>query len=117
MSNEMKKPEGHIIVPSVNVYETETAYVIEALMTGVTKENVDVKLDKDKLTIFGKTQPVKCEQCILREIEIGNYYRVFQTNAELDVQRIHAELESGILKVTLPKHERALPRDIPIAME
>ena len=111
------KPEGPVVVPSVNIYETETAYMIEALMPGVKKEDIEVKLDKNKLTIFGKTQPVTCEQCILREIESGNYYRVFQTNAELDVQRIHAELESGILKVTLPKHERALPRDIAITMD
>ena len=117
MSNENKKQEGNIIVPSVNIYETDAAYVIEALMPGVTKENVEVKLDQDKLTVFGKTTPAECEQCILREIESGNYYRVFRTNAELDVQKIHAELESGILKVTLPKHERALPRDIPITMD
>ena len=50
----------------------------------------------------------------MREIEDGNYYRVFKVGDSIDVEKITAKVEHGVLRVTLPKHDRVKPREIPI---
>jgi len=51
---------------------------------------------------------------VLRQFNIGNYYRAFQLSDEYDKEKITAKLENGLLQVTVPKREEVKPRKIEI---
>jgi HSP20 family protein len=108
--------EGRLIAPKVNIHETSDEFILKALMPGVKKEDVEVALAEGELTLYGKVTPVEVDEssAILQEIGNQNFYRVFTVNDPLDVDKIKARLEDGILTVLLPKHERAKPREIPV---
>jgi HSP20 family protein len=111
--------EGLLIAPTVDIYETDDDFILKALMPGVKKDNVDVKYAEGALTVYGRVDikdPVK-ESYVLKEIENGNYYRVFKVSDSIDVDKIQAKMFDGILTLTLPKHERVKPKEIPITLE
>lgn len=109
--------QGKLLPPQVNIYETKDEYILMARMPGVKKDAVEVKLSDGHLTIYGKTESQEpCECFVLREIDEGNYYRVFKVSDSLDVEKIQARLENGLLRVHLPKHERVKPREIPVEL-
>ena len=110
--------QGLLIAPSASIYETEDDFIMKVNMPGVNKDEVEVKLSHDELMIYGRViQEVQDpKQYLLKEIEDGNYYRVFRVSESVDVRQIKAKMEEGILTLTLPKHERIKPRDIPIEM-
>lgn len=108
--------DGLLLAPAVDIYETKDDFVMKLLMPGVKKDTVEVKMDNDELMIYGRV-PEELhvrERVILNEIDTGNYYRVFKVSDSVDVEQIKAKMDDGILIVTLPKHERTKPREIPI---
>jgi len=108
--------EGRLIAPQSDIYETQDAYVLQCLMPGVTKDVVQVSLTDGELIIYAETNrtDLNCDCYVLREIEDGNYYRVFKVGDSVDVEKISAKVEHGVLRVQLPKHDRVKPREIPI---
>lgn len=102
--------------PFVDIFETEDEYTLVASMPGVSKENVQLKIEEDSLLIFGKVNYDEAisRKYILNENEIGNYFRRFNISESIDVSKIEAKFENGQLLVNLPKHERVKPRKISI---
>jgi HSP20 family molecular chaperone IbpA len=85
-------------------------------MPGVSRENIQLKLEDTSLAIFGRinfSEAIK-RNYILNENEIGNYYRKFNISNSIDETRIEAKFENGQLNVKLPKHDRVKPRTISI---
>lgn len=104
------------IAPLVDIYETKDDYYLTAQMPGVKKEDVKIKLEEGNLVIMGRIdyeQNVN-HKYVLKETEIGNYYRRFKISDSVDETKIDAKLESGILNVKLPKHDRLKPKTIEI---
>jgi HSP20 family protein len=56
----------------------------------------------------------KDESDVLIEFEIGRYYRQFTLSEVVDQSKIEAKLEDGVLRLTLPKAEKAIPRQIAV---
>ena len=86
---------------------------------GKLKEGLEVTISEGELSIYGRVAREAFEKedaYILNEICSGDYYRVFKINETIDVDKIKATLDQGMLRVTLPKHERAKPREIPIEL-
>lgn len=106
------------VLPEVNIYETDTEFVLKANMPGVSRSDVAVKVENDTLILFGKitdyADAVK-RKYILNESEIGNYYRDFKISENIDVNKIEARLDNGQLIVNLPKIEKAKTRTIEIS--
>ncbi len=104
------------IAPLVDIYETNDDYFLTALMPGVNKENVKIKLEEGQLVIMGRIDYDNAvnRRYVLHETEIGNYYRRFKISSSVDESKIDAKLENGILNVKLPKHERVKPKTIEI---
>lgn len=104
------------IAPLVDIYETNDDYFLTALMPGVNKENVKIKLEEGQLVIMGRIDYDSAvnRRYVLHETEIGNYYRRFKISNSVDESKIDAKLENGILNVKLPKHERVKPKTIEI---
>ncbi len=105
------------ISPMINIYETDDNYQLEAFMPGVDRENIKIKYEDGSLIIMGKInfEEVLKRTYILKEMEIGNYYRRINLSDSIDDSKIEAHFENGILSLRLPKHERVKPRTIKIA--
>ena len=104
------------IPPSVDIFETDSEYILEAEMPGVQKDNLRIKYEEGFLVIMGRIDydNVRNRRFILRESEKGNFYRKFKIADSIDEMKINAKLENGILQIALPKHERIKPRIIDI---
>ena len=108
--------QGRLVPPPADIYETEDQFILSTNMPGVKKENVEVKLSEGELTLYGRVDrgDVAANRFVLKEIDEGNYYRVFRVSDSIDAEKIVAKMEDGVLTLTLPKHERVKPREIPI---
>jgi len=92
--------------PKVNTRETEDNYHIEVELAGVKKENVDIKVDGNLLTISGERNirdDVKDEDYHKVESKYGLFSRSFTLPEKVDIGNIQAEFENGMLEVTIPK--------------
>ncbi|KAF0153211.1 MAG: heat shock protein Hsp20 [Ignavibacteria bacterium] len=104
------------IAPLIDIYETQNDYFLTAQMPGVRKEDVKIKLEEGNLVIMGRIDYEQNlnKKYILKETEIGNFYRRFKISDSVDETKIDAKLEHGILNVKLPKHDRLKPKTIEI---
>ena len=100
----------------MDIFETEVEITLLADMPGVVTDDVKVDLNDNVLTLTGDVKPWENqdESDALVEFEIGKYYRQFSLSEEIDQERIEAKLDNGVLRLTLPKAEKALPRQIPV---
>jgi HSP20 family protein len=107
---------GRYYVPDVNIYEFEDSLKLWADMPGVKDKDVDVTLKDGMLTLAGKvsTELYNGLRPLYTEYNIGNYYREFVLNEEIDESKIHATMRNGVLELTLPKKEHAKPRRIEV---
>jgi HSP20 family protein len=105
-----------MVAPLVDIYETENEFMLVANMPGVSRQDIQLKMEEDSIIIFGKINynNILNRKYILNENEIGNYYRKFRISSSVDESKIDAKMENGQLLVTLPKHDRVKPRKIEI---
>ncbi|HHH51749.1 MAG TPA: Hsp20/alpha crystallin family protein [Campylobacterales bacterium] len=93
-------------IPKVNTREGESAYHIEVELPGIKKEDVDVKVDGNVLTISGERKikdEVKEEDYYKVESRYGEFSRSFTLPEKVDVENIHAESDNGIVEIVIPK--------------
>jgi len=104
------------IAPLIDIYETDDDYFLSAYLPGVTKENVKIKLEDNNLVIMGRVdyETLINRKYVLKEMEVGNFYRRFKISDSINESKVDAKLENGILTVKLPKHERIKPKTIEI---
>ncbi|MBU0673180.1 MAG: Hsp20/alpha crystallin family protein [Proteobacteria bacterium] len=102
------------IAPLVDIYENDHEILMHADMPGVAKEDISINIDNGKLSILGtrKTQTSGAETWV----EFGDveYVRTFSVPQSIDVAKVNAELNDGVLHLHLPKSEAAKPRQIEI---
>ncbi|MRR14834.1 MAG: Hsp20/alpha crystallin family protein [Deltaproteobacteria bacterium] len=103
-------------VPRVDIYENKDSLFLVADMPGVDEKTVDIELEKNILTITGRTENgrIKDGTMMYSEYEIGDYERVFTLSDEIDRERIVATVKNGVLRLELPKAERVKPKKIAI---
>jgi HSP20 family protein len=101
--------------PLVDLEETDDAYVVEAELPGVKREDVNVELVGNELSITGEIKEPERKGAVRRQSRrTGRFaYRV-SLPSHLEQERVEAKLDGGILKVTVPKSERAQRRRIEI---
>ena len=108
-------------VPTVNTREDEKAYVVEADLPGVKKEDIKVNIDPEKrtLTISGERkfkEETKKEDYYKIESSYGKFMRTFSLPENVDAEHIDAKTEDGVLTITLPKvkKEEKEVKEIPV---
>lgn len=107
--------ERPFAAPDVNIYETDDGYVLQAEMPGVNKEGLEVTLEGNTLTFVGRRgEAVVNGTPLYRESRPLNYRRVFELDPAIDTEKIRAEMNQGLLTLSLPKAERVKPRRIEI---
>lgn len=95
-------------VPSVDVVEKDNNVIVRAEIPGIEKDNVDVTLDGNNLTIQGKSKHEKKEsgeEYHRSEISTGSFSRTLTLPADVDANNVKATFTNGLLEVTLPKVE------------
>ncbi len=106
--------------PAIDVYETNDSVVIEAELPGVDPKDVDVSVDEDTLTIKGERKlekEIKEENYLRVERAYGKFQRSMRLPAEVDVDKIKASYENGVLKINVPKVEPRKPKTVQIEVE
>jgi HSP20 family molecular chaperone IbpA len=109
---------GLVFAPDVDIFETEMMITLLADLPGVRPEDLVIDLRDNTLTISGDIFPVEGgdEEDILIEYETGKYYRQFTLSEVIAQEKINAKLTDGVLRLTLPKVEKAVPRKITVAV-
>ena len=102
------------MIPAVDIYETDENLTLIADLPGVANQGLDIQLNKGMLTIKGHVASKKEGKLLLQEFSAADYYRQFKLSDRIDAEKITAELDSGVLKLTIPKAEAAKPRKIEI---
>ena len=106
-------------VPAVDVHESDKAITLRAELPGLTKDDVDLTVDNGRLTVRGEKKLEKEEtEGDYRRIEsrYGAFYRSFPLPDAIDAEKIEANLDNGVLNVTLPKAEEAKPKRIEVSV-
>jgi HSP20 family molecular chaperone IbpA len=107
---------GRYYVPDVDICEYQDRLALWADMPGVSEKNVEVVLKDGTLSITGKLSPENYNNLspVYSEYNVGNYFRQFALNEDIDESRIQARMRNGVLEVELPKREHAKPRKIEV---
>ncbi len=107
---------GVVFTPAVDICESEGEITLLADMPGVPSDGVTIDLHNDELKVTGEveTQGSKNETYLLREYETGRFHRHFTLSDRIDQDRIGASMKDGVLRLVLPKVEKAKPRRIEV---
>jgi HSP20 family molecular chaperone IbpA len=113
---EEKTVPGRYFVPAADIYETDEALTVILEIPGVEKKDVTVALEEDVLRVEGKIDFSKYDgmQPVYTEYNVGHYARGFTLSGKIDREAISAQLDDGVLTLTLPKAKEAQPRRIAI---
>lgn len=109
--------EGRFYTPSTDIYEDEEALYVVMEVPGVDKGDIDVKLEKNQLSVearismhtYGNLKPV------YTEFGVGHFARSFRLSNEIDQGHIKASLTDGVLTLRLPKVGEAATRRVEVA--
>lgn len=105
-------------MPTADIFETEEALNVVLEMPGVSKENVDINVEEGVLTVEGRIDFQKYEglRPVYSEYNVGPYRRSFRLSNQVDQAKITAEMQDGVITLTLPKAEKADRRRLAPAM-
>jgi HSP20 family protein len=115
-AKEEKTIPGRYYIPYADIYETDDALAVVMEMPGVEKKDLNIALENDVLRVDGQIDfgKYKDMEPVYAEYNIGHYARSFTLSNKVDQDRISANLEDGVLTLTLPKAKAAQPRKIAI---
>lgn len=100
--------------PDVDIIEGKDKIVVIADMPGVNEDSIDVTLEDNILTIYGRVKWEIPEKMKLTHAEygIGDYQRIFTVSGEIDREKIQATVKNGVLRLVMPKNDTARMRKI-----
>ena len=105
---------GPVFTPAVDIFETEKEITVLADMPGVKAKDLTIDLHNDVLTLTGRVVFESSESEISRELRAGTYVRQFSISEAIDQSKIEATIQDGVLRLELPKVEKARPRQIAV---
>lgn len=111
-----RRPAGPALQPHVDVLEDATGLTLLVDLPGVPKDAIELKLEGDALSISGEISAAAIPelQPVYTELAAARYQRAFTLSRELDASRIEASGRDGVLRLRIPKTERAQPRRIEV---
>jgi HSP20 family protein len=103
--------------PSADIVENDKEYLIKADLPEVKKEDIDISVENNVLTLSGERRVEKStdnEKEHRRETYVGRFARSFALPEDVDQTQIKAEQKDGVLKVHMPKSESRRPRSVQV---
>jgi HSP20 family protein len=111
--------EDSVVEPPVEVAESDNDITVKMLVPGVEKDQLQVAIDEDVLTVRGemrKEQEEKKKNYYRQEIHYGAFQRAVRLPAEVEGTKATADLKNGTLKITLPKSKQPKAQQIKVAV-
>ncbi len=111
-----KTVPARFYVPSTDIYETDDALNVVMEVPGVGRDNIEVKLEDNELTVEARIDFANYEGMdpLYTEYNVGHFARSFSLSQLIDRNNITANLADGVLTLTLKKVQQAQPRRIEI---
>lgn len=105
--------------PRVDIYETETEFIVNAEIPGVRQEDLNIKVEGNLLVIKGhrplyKASASEIEKHHMIECSYGNFRRSFLLSDSIDAGMIRAALQEGVLRIILPKKAGSVTKQITV---
>jgi len=113
-SREVTRSRERYQAPPVDIYETKGGLTLMADLPGVSKDDLDIRVENDVLTIRANANHKVPGDPMYREFQLANFFRQFELGEKVDQARITAELKHGVLTLNLPQAEEAKPRKIEV---
>ncbi len=108
--------ERRYLVPSCVISENEGTVELAIDMPGVPQDAIEVKVERNELSIFGRREAPAVEgDFLVRERRIGDYRKLFTLDDNIDRDKIDASYANGVMRLTLRVREAAKPRRIEIS--
>ncbi len=107
--------ESGVIVPNIDMYDRKNEVVLEAELPGVDKNDIDVSVTEDTLTLRGeikRDEDVKDQDYYTFERSYGSFNRSISLPSVVDTEKAKASFKNGVLEIVLPKKEEAKPKEI-----
>ena len=116
VSKEEKTVPARYYVQNTDILETDDALTVVMEIPGVEKKNVDVSIENNVLRVEGRIDFSKYGgmEPLYTEYNVGHFARAFTLSDKIDQQQITAQLDDGVLTLTLKKAKEAMPRKIAI---
>ena len=104
------------VLPPVDIAEDPAGITVTADLPGVSPDDLVVRVDGRNLTLEAPLRLGEADSLafVYSEVRANRYRRTFELSGELDTTAIQAELKDGVLKLRLPKVERAKPRRVEV---
>ena len=99
-------------LPATDIKETDKAYLLDVELPGLTREDVDLSIEGDMLSICGHKAETRDDAGAayrISERRFGRFERGFPLPADVERDKIAAEFRDGVLKITLPRNAEAAP--------
>lgn len=103
--------------PAVDIHETEGELVVKADLPGIAEEDIDVRVEKNMLTIRGERKfekSVNDDNYLRVERAYGSFSRSFSLPNTVNTEAVQAEYRNGVLTVTMPKREESKPKQVKV---
>ena len=103
--------------PAVDVYEDEHDVTLKIEVPGIDEKDIDVRIENNTLTVHGerKIEKEEKEENYRRvERQYGSFTRTFNLPPTVDAEKVQADYDKGVLKITLPKKAEAKPKQIKV---
>ena len=105
------------LVPNIDISETDKAIEVSAEMPGLERNDVEISIEDDALTIRGEKkieEDRKDKDVQHRERSYGVFMRVLQLPPGVDPSKVEATMSNGVLKITIPKPAKPEPKKIEV---
>lgn len=106
--------------PAMDIYQTRDSVVVETPLAGIDPEKVNISIENDVLTVEGqqeKKTEVDEKDYYRKEVKSGSFHRAVSLPTTVEGDQAKAEYEDGIMKITIPKAERAKPKQIKVEVK
>ncbi len=108
INNDEMERRQFFAMPPANILETEKDYRIELAVPGFEKNDFNIELEEDLLTISLEKEPKENEEFLKREFRFNEFKRVFRLSDKVDKGNIKGHYKNGILQVVIPKKEEVI---------
>ena len=115
-TREERTEPGRYFTPATDIFEAQDALTVVMEIPGVEQKDVNLSLENDVLRVDARIDFSKYEgmEPVYSEYNVGHYTRAFTLSSKVDQSKIGAKLADGVLMLTLPKVQQAIPRKIQI---
>ena len=106
--------------PPVDIYETAEGFVLKAELPGLGKDDIDIQVRDNTLTLRGERRlkkDVKQDNYLRVERATGTFQRVFTLPNAFQTDKVRAVFKDGMLEVSVPKAEEAKPKQVKIEVK